>query len=707
MAPRTPFFEFDDFQIQPGERRLLRKGEVIPLHGKAFELLIALIRHAGRLLTKDELLALVWPDQIVEESNLTVNMSAVRRALGERASAPRYITTVSGCGYRFTADVRQVVEPPAAGLQSAAAPARAHRRLLYAAAAVVAIAGAGMSMRFNGHRASAAPLPWSNVTVRRFTTQGGVPYRVAISPDGKSQVYRQRINGKDTLWLGHIDSNSSVLINDRTDFFYQALMFAPDGQVYVTGNAWGQPRAKLARMPAVGGAMTDVVQNVSGPATFSPDGRLAFLRRDEGRKQTAIVIADARDGAHEHVLSTRTAPDDFSSLGLSWSPDGRTIAVGTNTGARRQTEIVGIDVQSGVSGGISTRAWGVVGNLAWSPDGSGLLVMTKENAITRHGQIWFVPFPRGEARRVTNDVDIYLPGELSVSAGGVLAVLQGHLTSEIRIAPDGDPTRSRRALKGMEPQYEAVDGLAWTGDGRLLFSSYVGGGQGIWEMESDGARLRHFTMPPRADVVDRQIAATRDGRYVVFQSNRSGTFQIWRTNADGGDLTQLTFEGTSTQPGVSADGRSIVYVSETTGGSGLRRMSIDGGNAVALTDRRSASPEVSPDGHYIAYFEAAPSQPLRLAVMPFAGGGPVKIFAVPHTVIWPRELCWTPDGKAILYKDSIEGLWHQSLDQDKPRPAKGFEGVEVYQLGWSFDGRSLAYSTGARMQDIVLIENAK
>ena len=109
MAVHTRLiYEFDDFQLEPDGRQLLRRGQLIPLHGKAFEMLLVLIRNHGRLLTKDELFQLVWPDQIVEESNLTVNMSAIRRALGERASNPRYITTVSGRGYRFSGQVRHV-----------------------------------------------------------------------------------------------------------------------------------------------------------------------------------------------------------------------------------------------------------------------------------------------------------------------------------------------------------------------------------------------------------------------------------------------------------------------------------------------------------------------------------------------------------------------------------------------------------------------
>src|SRR5262249_40837798 len=220
MAAHTRLiYEFDDFQVDPAQHQLLRRGQLIPLHGKAFEMLVVLIRNRGRLLTKDELFQLVWPDQIVEESNLTVNMSAIRRALGERPSHPHYITTVSGLGYRFTADVRQCAdetltieresfarlvvqeEETESGalalfgrrVGTAVRRTTAHPVLLLITfAAVLAIGGVGLWVR-GRHRTAAVPLAWTNVTLHRFVAQGGVPYRVAISPDGKSLVYRQRI----------------------------------------------------------------------------------------------------------------------------------------------------------------------------------------------------------------------------------------------------------------------------------------------------------------------------------------------------------------------------------------------------------------------------------------------------------------------------------------------------------------------------------
>lgn len=68
---------------------------------------------------------------------------------------------------------------------------------------------------------------------------------------------------------------------------------------------------------------------------------------------------------------------------------------------------------------------------------------------------------------------------------------------------------------------------------------------------------------------------------------------------------------------------------------------------------------------------------------------------------------WMPDGKAIIYKDDLQGLWRQVLDEEKPEMVKGFEELRVLYLAWSFDGKNLAYTSGPATQEIVLIEDFK
>ena len=100
-------YEFHEFRLVPRERLLLRNGEAVPIAAKTFDLLMALVEHAGHLLEKDALLRIVWPDSFVEENNLADNISRLRKALGEGKNGEKFIETVPKCGYRFIAEVRK------------------------------------------------------------------------------------------------------------------------------------------------------------------------------------------------------------------------------------------------------------------------------------------------------------------------------------------------------------------------------------------------------------------------------------------------------------------------------------------------------------------------------------------------------------------------------------------------------------------------
>jgi TolB-like protein/DNA-binding winged helix-turn-helix (wHTH) protein/tetratricopeptide (TPR) repeat protein len=104
-AHRGRAFEFGTFRLVPEERLFLQDGEEIAVPPKAFDLLVLLVENHGHLVTKDELMRQIWPDSFVEEANLSVKMSALRRILGESPQDQRYIQTVPRKGYRFVADV--------------------------------------------------------------------------------------------------------------------------------------------------------------------------------------------------------------------------------------------------------------------------------------------------------------------------------------------------------------------------------------------------------------------------------------------------------------------------------------------------------------------------------------------------------------------------------------------------------------------------
>jgi DNA-binding winged helix-turn-helix (wHTH) protein/tetratricopeptide (TPR) repeat protein len=105
-VPNSPLYEFGPYRLHPEEQQLLREGKSVALTPKAFDVLVALVERAGRLVEKEELLEAVWPDAVVDESAIAQNIFAVRRALGQRDGGPTYIETVPRRGYRFVPNVK-------------------------------------------------------------------------------------------------------------------------------------------------------------------------------------------------------------------------------------------------------------------------------------------------------------------------------------------------------------------------------------------------------------------------------------------------------------------------------------------------------------------------------------------------------------------------------------------------------------------------
>jgi DNA-binding winged helix-turn-helix (wHTH) protein/TolB-like protein/Flp pilus assembly protein TadD len=154
IQPTKQLYEFGPFRLDPVERLLYRDGEVVPLTAKIFDILLVFVRNSGRTLDKEEMMREVWPDQFVEEGNLTRNVSTLRKALGESRDDHRYVVTIPGRGYRFVADVKeaQAEDAKPSGAEGDRSDVRrpARRtavRLLVACVALAALAAAGFYAR--------------------------------------------------------------------------------------------------------------------------------------------------------------------------------------------------------------------------------------------------------------------------------------------------------------------------------------------------------------------------------------------------------------------------------------------------------------------------------------------------------------------------------------------------------------------------------
>ena len=158
MAENEKTFRFNGFRINMARRLVLdREDSPVQLTPKVFDLLLYFVKNCGKVLTKDELMAAVWPDTIVEESNLTQNISILRRALGDVRGDNAYIVTVPGIGYKFVADVTadsfvDQVEVPKQSPQAHSFD----RRLIYVGISVAIIAViVGVLYMWAGRRATA------------------------------------------------------------------------------------------------------------------------------------------------------------------------------------------------------------------------------------------------------------------------------------------------------------------------------------------------------------------------------------------------------------------------------------------------------------------------------------------------------------------------------------------------------------------------
>ena len=179
---------------------------------------------------------------------------------------------------------------------------------------------------------------------------------------------------------------------------------------------------------------------------------------------------------------------------------------------------------------------------------------------------------------------------------------------------------------------------------------------------------------------------------------------------DGGNLKQLTGGPGDMYPKSSPDGRWVVFESTRSGSLRAWKVSIDGGEPVQLTDKLTLNPTVSPDGSLVACFyrEEQPNAPIKVAIIPFAGGDPIKVFDIPGSVNISAGLRWTPAGRALTYIDTINGvsnIWSLPIDGSAPKQLTDFKTDQIFWFDFSHDGKQLALARGTETSDVILIRD--
>ncbi len=561
-------------------------------------------------------------------------------------------------------------------------------------------------------------VPFQKTEITQLTTSGKVTL-AAISPDGRYVAYAtgevsfvggEAIGGepldRETLWVRQVGTGSDVQIVPAAYVRYGGLTFSRDGDfLYVTqSESKDSSLGVLYKMPVLGGTKKRLIVDVNigryfvNPVTLSPDGKqVAFLRDSKAGNETALMVAN-EDGSEEKQLAVRKWPNDFGDS-VAWSPNGKIIAVGVDNfeAGVEYSSLVEVPVQGGAERPLTQKRWRAVSDLAWVPDGRGLVAQTQER-LEGLAPIVYVSYANGEVRRITSDLNYY--GNVSVTADSrVVATIQSEWPFDVWVAP-------MAALDSATPITSdgRGDWPTWSPDGRVAYSNYADGN--IWLMGPDGSNRKQFT----SNAEGFYPRVSPDGHYIVFNSERSGSLQIWRMDSDGNNPKQLTDSPFQlTRSDCSPDGKWVVY-SRWGPEKGVWKVSMEGGNAVRLSDTDAHVPTLSPDGKTIAYSyeDATASPPRGIAIMAFEGGPPTKRFDIPHGEL--TAFRWAADGRSLLYSKSeggVSNLWSQPIVGGTPKQITHFNNEEIDDFDVSRDGKRLVMSRGTPKQDVVLIRDLR
>jgi Tol biopolymer transport system component/DNA-binding winged helix-turn-helix (wHTH) protein len=728
------FYEFGPFRIDTTNRQLVREGQVVPLKGKVVDTLLLLIENRGNVVEKGELMEWLWPDTAVEEANLTQNIYMLRKALGEAG----YIETIPRRGYRFVAEVEES-EPAAAdylvvkertrttfsyeeqrndGVHQLAVgsdarladpidvspramlPAGKESRAMlsrywWAGLLLVIVMIASLVVLWPRH----PPIPFANIKLARFTTTGKA-IKAAISPDGKYLAHVVDEGGYKSVWLRQVATGKDLQIVSpaHTEFFY-GLTFSHDGSYVYYVNQEMNHLGILYRVPALGGNTTKLLEDVDSPVTMSPDDkRFAFVRGSPGEQ--SITVANI-DGTGERKLASTKSTDEVRfgpawTVPPAWSTDGKTIAVPVAVTSNQETyQTIYILTENGARQPLTSQRWETVGRMEWLSDGNGLLLIAEERG-GGPAQIWHVAYPGGATRRITNDLSNYR--DLSVTNDGrTLIAVQSERKANIAIASTGDTSRLTQLTN---TNFDGLDGMSWTPDGKLVYTLNTGGEENLWLADAMGDTPRQLTSHGG---INRQPVVSPDGRYVVFVSNRSSRQHLWRIDIDGQRPFELTHGAEDSNPSFTADGQSVVFQANAFGRT-IFRIPIGGGEPIPVTDKTAALPVVSPDGTNVALVYRPPPAGLnQFAIFPVAGGELRMIHELPAHY---GRFGWMPDSKAICYADKQEGvgnIWMQPLDGSAPKQLTHWNPGPIFSFAWSRDGKWLAFASGTQMSDVVFI----
>lgn len=667
-----------DWQVQPALNRLVRGDRELRLEPRVMQVLACLLEAQGQPVTRDALMQRVWGHEFVTEDALNRTVSKLRKCIADELGCDAQIETIPKTGYRL-------LQPEGATLPAAPSSTR---RLSYrgwlVTLAVLAMASLVVSVIRGRHADPGAVVTTDpQADVVPLTTMEGKETDPSFSPDGSHVAFVWlKDPGSSTpqyhIYVRALSSETLLQITDGAGHEHQPH-WSPDGSQIAYADIDDMTCSLLTVSPLGGPSrkLADCDKYDGDSMAWSPDGATLAMK---GPGYKGIDFLTVADGGVRHV--TEVPPTDQQDTDPAFSPDGNLLAF-VRWHASGVANVYVVPVSGGQPKRLTFDNLKVEG-ITWEPD-SRHLVFSSNRAGPF--SLWRVDVDGGPVERVAQaGHGDYMP---TLSRDGKLLAYEewtgytnlfsfdpakpnadpAQVTATTRInwnptaSPDGKhmafasdrsgtseiwvtDRKGDDALKLTAFDGPYTSGPAWSPDSQhVVFDSpAVDGNFDIYEVDVQGGAVKRLTTAPAED---RFAHFSPDGKWIYWSSRRSGSWEVWRMPAAGGETQaeQVTFDGAYySAPG--ADG--AVYFSRDTA-EGIWRQKPGGKPELVVPD---LEPEDCSNWvlakDRIWYVQRPMRGPVNLASHGYQPGGDGQRITSLPMLSYKSGLGLTPEGRILI-----------------------------------------------------------
>lgn len=730
---RLTLYKFDEFSLDANQLKLFFAGTPVSLTPKAIQTLLVLLKNRHQVVEKEFLLNEVWADTFVEETTLSQNILTLRKTLSSFQKEKEFIVTVPRRGFRFVADVQEIVSndetivierkmqthiiaeqqqihdsEDSADSETAISVSNFPQKKNFVFTKTVSLALVGLICAVIGGistwyfiKPNFGNIP-PNIRFNTIISDSTIKNAV-ISPNGKYMALMKEKDGIQSIWLSQTETNNSVEVLKKLNGVFLGLTFSPDNQqIYysVSENREGM----LYKVPLLGGASQMILKNIESSVSISPDNQfLAFVRKNPQTDKNSLVISEI-SGKNERIIDLDNPNLSLRNDGIAWSPDGKKVAVIVNQteNSHKTTQIAIINAENNDSQVLTNENWSWAGQPIWQNEGKEIIVPAfRPNSPTVSDEIWRVLYPQGKAEYLTNGIKGKLGISFNKVTNTIIALKSERLTCFLSASLDNFRKSNHISTRIGDTCHFPI-GADWTNDGKILYSATETGNADIWTINEDGNEKRQLTSDESAEISPK---LSKDGRYLIFLSNRSGKMNVWRANANGTNPIQLTDNGNVKETIISPDGLSVFYLVQNIESEveTLWKISITGENNQQITNQKTKTPRISPDGKTIAAFFPTNGNQMSLTLLSAETGQVIKHLETPQNDDLPF-LDWAKNGEnlfLIIRNQTVHSIWKLTLENNKLDKIREWENDSIFRFVVSKDGEKVFYEVGTEVNSVV------